>query len=425
MSWKLRLKRGTLADVSTAAANSSLDQWSPIIISNENRLIVAKSPSEYFDVGTVRSVGISVPPGFSVNNTPITTSGTISINYSAGYQGYTTDEASKLSTIAPYAQANVPTNLAEGTRTSTSVSITSSTGSSASLSAATTSLAGVMSAADKTKLDGISGGGGIPEGGDEGQLLVKSSEDDYDTEWKSPNPVAVKVYKADNKALNVVTTEDGHYVKVTKADGVTELTVSVTNNGVSPPITTQGPIPRYLAEDPLPVSNIGPIWHDGYASMMTWRTIGSYTGYASLEVGKIAHFDISSVPPGYVASNADISGSAFEALRAAIGQSTTRDARGVVIRGLDNGRGLDPGRTHGTYQADGIRESNLWVRALTGNNSIINPAPDGEFTRQTYTGTTSQGSSLVSNTPLPTKVTLGSATETRMKNLALLSFWKF
>jgi hypothetical protein len=50
------------------------------------------------------------------------------------------------------------TNIAQGTRTSTTVPITSSTGSNATLTAATTSLAGVMVAADKSKLDGIDSG---------------------------------------------------------------------------------------------------------------------------------------------------------------------------------------------------------------------------------------------------------------------------
>jgi hypothetical protein len=56
------------------------------------------------------------------------------------------------------AQVNVGTNIAEGTRTTTTVPITSSTGSNATLNSATTSLAGVMSSADKTKLDGIAAG---------------------------------------------------------------------------------------------------------------------------------------------------------------------------------------------------------------------------------------------------------------------------
>lgn len=108
--------------------------------------------------GTVSSVGMTVPTGLSVSGSPITTSGTLSLTYAAGYVGYTTTEASKLSGIAAGAQVNVPTNLAQGTRTATTVPITSSTGTSATLAAATTSLAGVMSSADKTKLDGIAAG---------------------------------------------------------------------------------------------------------------------------------------------------------------------------------------------------------------------------------------------------------------------------
>jgi hypothetical protein len=53
---------------------------------------------------------------------------------------------------------NVPgTNIAQGTRTSTTVPVTSSTGNDATLQAATTTLAGVMTAADKIKLDNLSG----------------------------------------------------------------------------------------------------------------------------------------------------------------------------------------------------------------------------------------------------------------------------
>ena len=67
-------------------------------------------------------------------------------------------DKTKLDGIAAGAQVNVPTNLAQGTRTTTTVPITSSTGTTATLDIATTSLAGVMSSADKTKLDGIASG---------------------------------------------------------------------------------------------------------------------------------------------------------------------------------------------------------------------------------------------------------------------------
>lgn len=74
----------------------------------------------------------------------------------AGFMSST--DKTKLDGIAVGAQVNVATNLAQGTRTATTVPVTSSTGTSATLAVATTSLAGVMSSADKTKLDGIAAG---------------------------------------------------------------------------------------------------------------------------------------------------------------------------------------------------------------------------------------------------------------------------
>lgn len=108
--------------------------------------------------GTVTSVAMSVPIGFQVTGSPITGAGLLAVTYQSGFVGYTTTEQSKLSGIAPGAQVNVPTNLAQGTRTSTTVPITSSSGSAATLATATASLAGVMSSADKSKLDGVAVG---------------------------------------------------------------------------------------------------------------------------------------------------------------------------------------------------------------------------------------------------------------------------
>lgn len=56
--------------------------------------------------GTVTSVGVSVPTGFSVSGSPVISSGTIAITYASGYVGYTTTEADKLAGIAAGAQVN-------------------------------------------------------------------------------------------------------------------------------------------------------------------------------------------------------------------------------------------------------------------------------------------------------------------------------
>lgn len=84
------------------------------------------------------------------------TSHTNATQTEAGFMS--SSDKTKLNSVETGAQANVGTDLAQGTRTTTTVPVTSSTGTSATLGVATTSLAGVMSSADKTKLDGIATG---------------------------------------------------------------------------------------------------------------------------------------------------------------------------------------------------------------------------------------------------------------------------
>ena len=69
----------------------------------------------------------------------------------------TSADKSKLDGIAAGAEVNVDTNLGYTTAASTGT-VTSSTGTNATLPAATTSLAGLLTGADKTKLDGIQAG---------------------------------------------------------------------------------------------------------------------------------------------------------------------------------------------------------------------------------------------------------------------------
>ena len=49
--------------------------------------------------GTVVSVGLSVPAGFSVSGTPITDSGTLAIAFASGYEGFTTDLKNKINAL--------------------------------------------------------------------------------------------------------------------------------------------------------------------------------------------------------------------------------------------------------------------------------------------------------------------------------------
>lgn len=56
--------------------------------------------------GTVTSVGLSVPTGFSVSGSPVTGSGTLSLSYTAGYTGFTTTLQTKINGVADGATAN-------------------------------------------------------------------------------------------------------------------------------------------------------------------------------------------------------------------------------------------------------------------------------------------------------------------------------
>jgi hypothetical protein len=67
-------------------------------------------------------------------------------------------DKTKLDGVEAGAQVNVGTDIAQGTRTATTVPITSSTGADATLDGASGTLAGVMVAVDKTKLDGVATG---------------------------------------------------------------------------------------------------------------------------------------------------------------------------------------------------------------------------------------------------------------------------
>lgn len=61
--------------------------------------------------GTVESVAITVPTGLAVSGSPVTATGTFAVTWDTGYQGYTTDEASKLSGIEAGADVTDATNV--------------------------------------------------------------------------------------------------------------------------------------------------------------------------------------------------------------------------------------------------------------------------------------------------------------------------
>jgi hypothetical protein len=107
--------------------------------------------------------------------------------------------------------------------------------------------------------------------------------------------------------------------------------------------------------------------------------------------------------------------------QAADGTSGSPDLRGVVVRGLDNGRGLDSGRTLASYQGDSY---------ASHNHGITDPGHAHSY-NQTNTGSVLTGSTNVTLPQTVSSASTGTSTtgitvnnsggsETRGKNIALL-----
>jgi len=104
--------------------------------------------------------------------------------------------------------------------------------------------------------------------------------------------------------------------------------------------------------------------------------------------GTILPSACSSAPAGYLLCNgALISRTTYATLFAAIGTaygagdgSTTfgiPDGRGVVLRGLDGGRGLDTGRVLGSYQADAIASHTVAISDPGHSHTATQPVGSG------------------------------------------------
>lgn len=222
---------------------------------------------------------------------------------------------------------------------------------------------------------------------------------------------------------------------------------------------------RYLKSgQPLPTKNIGPIWHDDYASWMVWQEFtangANYRGYASQLIGSLL-LDTQPTPrAGYIKSGVqNLSRTTYAALRAwalhnglmvapgvwiagaiqcadnADG-ATFRiyDVRSEFFRALDDGRGVDTGRVFGSPQAS----ANLshfhvpeyaFLRREANPGGVNSPSsaysktyfePTGEDGQLKRAANGSWGSGSVGLVDLPS-----GDTEARPRNSALLAAIKY
>lgn len=134
----------------------------------------------------------------------------------------------------------------------------------------------------------------------------------------------------------------------------------------------------------------------------------------SMPTGSIITYPVNNIPSGFLECNgASLSKTTYANLFAKIGTTygstdTTfklPDLRGEFIRGFDNGRGIDSGRTIGSYQADALK------------------AHTHEFARSANTFDEGTNSTFKSGTGISTSSYGG--TETRPRNVAMMYCIKY
>ena len=163
--------------------------------------------------------------------------------------------------------------------------------------------------------------------------------------------------------------------------------------------------------------------------------------------GAVFHFVSTAVPNGYLKCNGDTipngSGTVqgvtadFSALYALVG-ATLPDLRGEFIRGLDDGRGVDSGRSIKSFQGDQNKQHNHTASAVS---SVFDPGHAHTYFRPTFqndsdeSGFTNvaQGEAATATSAASTGITVSTSvsignsggSEARPRNVALLACIKY
>ena len=167
----------------------------------------------------------------------------------------------------------------------------------------------------------------------------------------------------------------------------------------------------------------------GQALTTTGSGALAFATIGGVPIGAVFHFAASTAPTGFLKANgAAVSRTTYAALFAITGTtygvgdgSTTfnvPDLRGEFIRGWDDARGIDASRAFGSAQTDGIRASTVAGIARTFYSG---QSATGEFSWAGGAG------ELASNAAQggDYQINLGSAPDTRPRNVALLACIKF
>lgn len=159
------------------------------------------------------------------------------------------------------------------------------------------------------------------------------------------------------------------------------------------------------------------------ADLGVWTTAQSDARYmlkteSPLPAGTPIPWGKPTAPSGFLIMQGQALSSAFPKLQSVYGGSLP-DLRGVVIRGLDLGRGLDPGRTILSYQEDAMQPI---YGTLYSQKGLEAPSASGAFTTQTAwisnSGHTGKDYGRTTTWTLDSSRVVRTDNETRMKNVA-------
>lgn len=251
-------------------------------------------------------------------------------------------------------------------------------------------------------INNVTAGTLIP-GGTTGQRLAKASNADGDVVWEDPDVQNITVDIIDERqtladgqtVIDLATTTtyglavyiegvrllEGSGAEQWQPDATVETRLAL---GKSYPAGTE----LYAVQNEPSGSAPAPLERSkNLADLQDVPTARANLGvYSKAEAdqkapaGAVVHFARNTAPSGWLKANgAAVSRTAYATLFAAIGTTfgagdgfntfNLPDLRGEFLRGWDNGRGIDPGRAFGSWQADEIKSHN---HPLYGNDRGTN-----------------------------------------------------
>lgn len=172
-----------------------------------------------------------------------------------------------------------------------------------------------------------------------------------------------------------------------------------------------------------------------------WISLGTSSPYLGLmPVGSSIEWNTTTPPAGFLEEDGSaISRTTYSELFAVIGTtfgagdgSTTfnlPDSRGVVRRGWDNGRGLDSGRSFGSYQADAFASHTHTMQSDGAHTHQQrgwgNGSSSGSFNASTNEGTVRNVQDTESAGAHTHTINATGGSETRAKNIAKMVCIKY